>query len=85
MSTHANHHVLPAIARILSKGRSAKMLLTFVVLSLYMVAFCVFQVLQNILEAEREYSRELQSLLGCYLRSLQPTDRLSYVFPKNMK
>uniref|UniRef100_A0A3Q2Y3D8 Rho guanine nucleotide exchange factor 7 n=1 Tax=Hippocampus comes TaxID=109280 RepID=A0A3Q2Y3D8_HIPCM len=33
-------------------------------------------VLQNILEAEREYSRELQSLLGCYLRSLQPTDRL---------
>ncbi|XP_037133166.1 rho guanine nucleotide exchange factor 7-like isoform X2 [Syngnathus acus] len=36
-------------------------------------------VLQNILEAESEYSRELQSLLGSYLRSLQPTDRLSAV------
>ncbi|XP_077368393.1 rho guanine nucleotide exchange factor 7b isoform X3 [Festucalex cinctus] len=34
-------------------------------------------VLQNIFEAESEYSRELQSLLGSYLRSLQPTDRLS--------
>uniref|UniRef100_A0A8C8DQL6 Osteoclast-stimulating factor 1 n=1 Tax=Oryzias sinensis TaxID=183150 RepID=A0A8C8DQL6_9TELE len=34
-------------------------------------------VLQNILEAETEYSRELQSLLGSYLRSLQPSDRLS--------
>lgn len=32
--------------------------------------------LQNILEAESEYSRELQSLLGTYLRSLHPTDRL---------
>ncbi|XP_054626359.1 rho guanine nucleotide exchange factor 7b isoform X2 [Dunckerocampus dactyliophorus] len=36
-------------------------------------------VLQNILEAESEYSRELQSLLVSYLRSLQPTDRLSSV------
>ncbi|XP_040888209.1 rho guanine nucleotide exchange factor 7b isoform X1 [Toxotes jaculatrix] len=36
-------------------------------------------VLQNILEAESEYSRELQSLLGSYLRSLHPTDRLSIV------
>ncbi|XP_039998161.1 rho guanine nucleotide exchange factor 7b isoform X2 [Xiphias gladius] len=36
-------------------------------------------VLQNILEAESEYSRELQSLLGSYLRSLYPTDRLSTV------
>ncbi|XP_061655675.1 rho guanine nucleotide exchange factor 7-like isoform X3 [Phyllopteryx taeniolatus] len=36
-------------------------------------------VLQNILEAECEYSRELQSLLGSYLRALQPTDRLSGV------
>ncbi|XP_012712659.2 rho guanine nucleotide exchange factor 7b isoform X1 [Fundulus heteroclitus] len=36
-------------------------------------------VLQNILEAESEYSRELQSLLGTYLRSLHPTDRLSSV------
>ncbi|KAG7215727.1 hypothetical protein INR49_022084 [Caranx melampygus] len=36
-------------------------------------------VLQNILEAESEYSRELQSLLGSYLRSLHPTDRLSAV------
>ncbi|XP_072293870.1 rho guanine nucleotide exchange factor 7-like isoform X3 [Eucyclogobius newberryi] len=34
-------------------------------------------VLQNILEAETEYSREIQSLLGTYLRSLHPTDRLS--------
>uniref|UniRef100_A0A671UND1 Osteoclast-stimulating factor 1 n=1 Tax=Sparus aurata TaxID=8175 RepID=A0A671UND1_SPAAU len=32
-------------------------------------------VLQNILEAESEFSRELQSLLGSYLRSLHPTDR----------
>uniref|UniRef100_A0A8C3G793 Osteoclast-stimulating factor 1 n=1 Tax=Cyclopterus lumpus TaxID=8103 RepID=A0A8C3G793_CYCLU len=36
-------------------------------------------VLQNILETESEYSRELQSLLGSYLRSLHPTDRLSNV------
>ncbi|XP_070711844.1 rho guanine nucleotide exchange factor 7-like [Pempheris klunzingeri] len=36
-------------------------------------------VLQNILETENEYSRELQSLLGSYLRSLHPTDRLSSV------
>uniref|UniRef100_A0A8D3EG43 Osteoclast-stimulating factor 1 n=1 Tax=Scophthalmus maximus TaxID=52904 RepID=A0A8D3EG43_SCOMX len=36
-------------------------------------------VLQNILEAESEYSRELQSLLGSYMRSLHPTDRLSAV------
>ncbi|XP_061917036.1 rho guanine nucleotide exchange factor 7b isoform X1 [Entelurus aequoreus] len=36
-------------------------------------------VLQNILEAESEYSRELQSLLVSYLRALQPTDRLSSV------
>ncbi|KAF3706330.1 Rho guanine nucleotide exchange factor 7 Beta-Pix PAK-interacting exchange factor beta p85SPR [Channa argus] len=36
-------------------------------------------VLQNILEAESEYSRELQSLLGSYLRSLHPTERLSIV------
>ncbi|XP_038161286.1 rho guanine nucleotide exchange factor 7b isoform X1 [Cyprinodon tularosa] len=36
-------------------------------------------VLQNILEAESEYSREQQSLLGTYLRSLHPTDRLSSV------
>uniref|UniRef100_A0A3Q2VQ26 Rho guanine nucleotide exchange factor (GEF) 7b n=2 Tax=Haplochromini TaxID=319058 RepID=A0A3Q2VQ26_HAPBU len=36
-------------------------------------------VLQNILEAETEYSRELQSLLGSYLRPLHPTDRLSSV------
>uniref|UniRef100_A0A669CFC6 Rho guanine nucleotide exchange factor (GEF) 7b n=1 Tax=Oreochromis niloticus TaxID=8128 RepID=A0A669CFC6_ORENI len=33
-------------------------------------------VLQNILEAETEYSRELQSLLGSYLRPLHPTDRM---------
>uniref|UniRef100_A0A8C3ABF4 Osteoclast-stimulating factor 1 n=1 Tax=Cyclopterus lumpus TaxID=8103 RepID=A0A8C3ABF4_CYCLU len=40
---------------------------------------CLLQVLQNILETESEYSRELQSLLGSYLRSLHPTDRLSNV------
>ncbi|XP_054479564.1 rho guanine nucleotide exchange factor 7b [Anoplopoma fimbria] len=36
-------------------------------------------VLQNILETETEYSRELQSLLGSYLRSLHPTDRITSV------
>ncbi|XP_068446820.1 rho guanine nucleotide exchange factor 7b isoform X2 [Clinocottus analis] len=36
-------------------------------------------VLQNILETESEYSRELQSLLGSYLRSLHLLDRLSSV------
>ncbi|XP_017159078.1 rho guanine nucleotide exchange factor 7-like isoform X2 [Poecilia reticulata] len=36
-------------------------------------------VLQNILEAESEYSKELQSLLGTYLRPLHPTDRLGSV------
>ncbi|KAM9334277.1 rho guanine nucleotide exchange factor 7b [Symphorus nematophorus] len=36
-------------------------------------------VLQNILEAESEFSRELQSLLGSYLRSLHPTDRLTSI------
>ncbi|KAM4602244.1 rho guanine nucleotide exchange factor 7b [Polymixia lowei] len=34
-------------------------------------------VLQNILETESEYSRELQSLLASYLRSLHPSDKLS--------
>uniref|UniRef100_A0A8L0DVL6 Osteoclast-stimulating factor 1 n=1 Tax=Oncorhynchus mykiss TaxID=8022 RepID=A0A8L0DVL6_ONCMY len=34
-------------------------------------------VLQNILETETEYSKELQSLLTSYLHSLQPTDKLS--------
>uniref|UniRef100_A0A3P8YW63 Rho guanine nucleotide exchange factor (GEF) 7a n=1 Tax=Esox lucius TaxID=8010 RepID=A0A3P8YW63_ESOLU len=34
-------------------------------------------VLQNILETETEYSKDLQSLLTNYLRSLQSTDRLS--------
>ncbi|XP_045061582.1 rho guanine nucleotide exchange factor 7b isoform X2 [Coregonus clupeaformis] len=34
-------------------------------------------VLQNILETETEYSKELQSLLASYLHSLQPTDKLS--------
>ncbi|XP_078147185.1 rho guanine nucleotide exchange factor 7b isoform X5 [Centroberyx gerrardi] len=36
-------------------------------------------VLQNILETESEYSRELQSLLASYLRSLHPTDKLNSV------
>ncbi|XP_067112938.1 rho guanine nucleotide exchange factor 7a isoform X2 [Osmerus mordax] len=34
-------------------------------------------VLQNILETETEYSKDLQSLLTTYLRSLQSTDRLT--------
>uniref|UniRef100_A0A8C7RCL4 Rho guanine nucleotide exchange factor (GEF) 7b n=1 Tax=Oncorhynchus mykiss TaxID=8022 RepID=A0A8C7RCL4_ONCMY len=34
-------------------------------------------VLQNILETETDYSKELQSLLTSYLHSLQPTDKLS--------
>ncbi|KAI1899814.1 hypothetical protein AGOR_G00065620 [Albula goreensis] len=34
-------------------------------------------VLQNILETETEYSKELQNLLSSYLRSLQSTEKLS--------
>uniref|UniRef100_A0A4W4GWZ0 Rho guanine nucleotide exchange factor (GEF) 7b n=1 Tax=Electrophorus electricus TaxID=8005 RepID=A0A4W4GWZ0_ELEEL len=34
-------------------------------------------VLQNIVQKETEYSKELQSLLSGYLRLLQPTDKLS--------
>uniref|UniRef100_A0A669DGM0 Rho guanine nucleotide exchange factor (GEF) 7b n=1 Tax=Oreochromis niloticus TaxID=8128 RepID=A0A669DGM0_ORENI len=34
---------------------------------------------QNVDKTETEYSRELQSLLGSYLRPLHPTDRLSSV------
>ncbi|XP_031439217.1 rho guanine nucleotide exchange factor 7a isoform X1 [Clupea harengus] len=34
-------------------------------------------VLQNILETETEYSKDLQNLLSSYLRSLQNTDKLS--------
>uniref|UniRef100_A0A3B5MUI5 Uncharacterized protein n=1 Tax=Xiphophorus couchianus TaxID=32473 RepID=A0A3B5MUI5_9TELE len=45
----------------------------------FLITLCPLQVLQNILEAESEYSRELQSLLGTYLRPLHPTDRLSSV------
>lgn len=45
--------------------------------SRFMFVAHVSQVLQNILEAESEFSRELQSLLGTYLRSLHPTDRCS--------
>ncbi|XP_025966768.2 rho guanine nucleotide exchange factor 6 isoform X2 [Dromaius novaehollandiae] len=36
-------------------------------------------VLQNILETERDYAKELQSLLGAYLRPLQSYDKLSAV------
>nr|XP_056715908.1 rho guanine nucleotide exchange factor 6 isoform X1 [Euleptes europaea] len=36
-------------------------------------------VLQNILETERDYARELQALLGTYLRPLQSYDKLSAV------
>ncbi|XP_067297170.1 rho guanine nucleotide exchange factor 7b isoform X1 [Pseudorasbora parva] len=34
-------------------------------------------VVQNILQTETEYCKELQTLLSSYLRALQPTDRLS--------
>ncbi|XP_035265318.1 rho guanine nucleotide exchange factor 6-like isoform X1 [Anguilla anguilla] len=34
-------------------------------------------VVQDILEFEREFVKELQALLGCYLRPLQASDRLS--------
>ncbi|KPP71106.1 hypothetical protein Z043_110014, partial [Scleropages formosus] len=37
----------------------------------------VREVLQNILETETEYSKELQNLLSNYLRSLQSTEKLS--------
>ena len=52
-------------------------------IQLMSLSLCVYvcQVLQNILEAETEYSRELQSLLGSYLRSLHPTDRFGYLYP----
>ncbi|XP_060105247.1 rho guanine nucleotide exchange factor 6 isoform X1 [Heteronotia binoei] len=36
-------------------------------------------VLQNILETERDYARELQALLGTYLKPLQSYDKLSAV------
>ncbi|XP_056664850.1 rho guanine nucleotide exchange factor 6 isoform X5 [Monodelphis domestica] len=36
-------------------------------------------VLQNILETEQDYAKELQSLLGTYLRPLQSNDKLSAV------
>uniref|UniRef100_A0A8C2CAG0 Rho guanine nucleotide exchange factor (GEF) 7a n=1 Tax=Cyprinus carpio TaxID=7962 RepID=A0A8C2CAG0_CYPCA len=39
--------------------------------------FVCLQVLQNILETETEYSKELQSLLTNYLRPLQMTEKLS--------
>uniref|UniRef100_A0A8C2C5I1 Rho guanine nucleotide exchange factor (GEF) 7a n=1 Tax=Cyprinus carpio TaxID=7962 RepID=A0A8C2C5I1_CYPCA len=40
-------------------------------------AVCCLQVLQNILETETEYSKELQNLLTNYLRPLQMTEKLS--------
>lgn len=33
------------------------------------------QVVQNIVQTETEYCKELQTLLSTYLRALQPTDR----------
>uniref|UniRef100_A0A673LWD8 Rho guanine nucleotide exchange factor 7-like n=1 Tax=Sinocyclocheilus rhinocerous TaxID=307959 RepID=A0A673LWD8_9TELE len=35
------------------------------------------QVVQNIVQTETEYCKELQTLLSTYLRALQPTDRLN--------
>lgn len=37
--------------------------------------FASFQVLQNILETETEYSKDLQSLMTNYLRPLQSIDK----------
>lgn len=35
----------------------------------------LLQVVQDILEHEREFVKELQTLLGCYLRPLQASDK----------
>lgn len=42
----------------------------------------VLKVLQNILETETEYSKDLQSLLTIYLRPLQNTDKYVSSTPK---
>lgn len=42
----------------------------------------VLKVLQNILETETEYSKDLQSLLTIYLRPLQNTDKYVSLTPK---
>ncbi|CAO2611433.1 Rho guanine nucleotide exchange factor 7 [Lemmus lemmus] len=39
--------------------------------------YYLLQVLQNILETEHEYSKELQSVLSTYLRPLQTSEKLS--------
>lgn len=36
---------------------------------------CLLQVLQNILETEHDYSKELQSMLSTYLRPLQTSEK----------
>lgn len=41
----------------------------------------VLQVLQNILETETEYSKDLQSLLTNYLRALQSADKYDSFTP----
>lgn len=37
--------------------------------------FVFFQVVQDILEHEREFVKELQTVLSCYLRPLQASDK----------
>lgn len=39
------------------------------------VVYHLLQVLQNILETEHEYSKELQSMLSTYLRPLQTSEK----------
>lgn len=41
----------------------------------------LLKVLQNILETETEYSKDLQSLLTVYLRPLQNTDKYVSITP----
>ncbi len=44
-------------------------------LTSYLNALFVSQVVQDILEHEREFIKELQTVLGCYLRTLQTSDK----------
>lgn len=47
----------------------------FLFLSFKIQVFCVLQVLQNILETENEYAKELQTMLSNYLRPLQASEK----------
>ncbi|XP_017739132.1 PREDICTED: rho guanine nucleotide exchange factor 6-like, partial [Rhinopithecus bieti] len=45
------------------------------------MVFPHIQVLQNILDTEKEYAKELQSLLVTYLRPLQSNNKVFLVYP----